>query len=262
MSENQSDAVVLFEKRGHVAIITLNRPSARNAINAAVTSALSGYLKQTEADADIRAVILASCHETVFCAGADLAEISRGTTTGMTTEDGGFAGIVHAPRTKPWIAAVGGAAFAGGCELALTCDMIVATPQARFGLPEVKRGLFAGAGGPLRIQRALPLNIAVELTVTGDPISAERAYHFGMVNRLVAQEQLMDEALALAGLIAANAPLAVRETLRVTRLAGQLSDEEFWKLNYEVADIIMPSDDAREGSLAFIEKRQPKWTGR
>jgi len=262
MTEAAPQPVVLYEQRGNVALLTLNRPAARNAVNGPVATALGGYLKQTEADDDIRAVVLASSHETVFCAGADLAEMFKQNTTALSTAEGGFAGLAHAPRAKPWIAAVGGAAFAGGCELALVCDMIVATPQARFGLPEVKRGLLAGAGGPLRIQRALPRNIALELIATGDPIGAQRAYDLGMVNRLVPHERLIEEALALAETIAANAPLAVRESLQITRDAAWMDDDQFWKANYEASDRLLASEDAREGPLAFLEKRAPRWKGR
>lgn len=263
MSDVLTEApVVQFETRGHVALITLNRPAARNAINGAVASAIDGYVAQTEADVAIRAVVIASSHEKVFCAGADLAEISRGNAAALSTPDGGFGGLVRAKRSKPWIAAVGGAAFAGGCELALACDMIVASPNARFALPEVKRGLFAAAAGPYRLLQTLPRNIALELVATGDPIEGERAYQLGMVNRLASQDQLIEAALALAESIAVNAPLAVRESLSIARTAGDLDEAAYWKRSAWVEQLVFASDDAREGPLAFLEKREPRWTGR
>lgn len=255
--------VVLYEKRDdHVAVITLNRPEARNAISGAVALALDALVKQTEADDDVRVVILASSHDRVFCAGADLGEISRGNAASLSTPDGGFGGLVTAAREKPWIAAVQGAALAGGCELALSCDMIVASQDARFGLPEVKRGLFAAAGGPYRLTRALPRNVALELLATGDPLDAPRAHALGMVNRLAPSGGVLDEALALAAAIAVNAPLSVRESLAISRRALELDEATFWTQSDETRDRVFASDDAREGPLAFLEKREPRWTGR
>jgi enoyl-CoA hydratase len=255
--------VVLYDKRDdHVAVITLNRPEARNAISGAVALAIDSLVKQTEADDDVRVVILASSHERVFCAGADLGEISRGNAAALSTTDGGFGGLVTAARAKPWIAAVQGAALAGGCELALSCDMIVASQDARFGLPEVKRGLYAGAGGPYRLTRALPRNVALELIATGDSLDAERAYALGMVNRLAPPGAVLEQALTLAQVIAANAPLSVRESLIISRRALEFDEATFWTQSEETKDRVFSSEDAREGPLAFFEKREPRWVGR
>ena len=258
----EAKPVVIFEPSGHVALITLNRPQARNAINGEITQTLGDLVSSTEKDDMIRVVVLASSHETVFCAGADLGEISRGNAAALSTPTGGFAGLTRAQRTKPWIAAVGGAAFAGGCELALSCDMIVGSPQARFGLPEVKRGLFAAAGGPLRTLGVLPRNVAIELLLTGDPLDAERAFALGMINRLVPKEDLVDAALALASTIAMNAPLAVRETLAISRATNDLDEPAYWESSAKVEAHVFASEDAREGPRAFLEKREARWTGR
>jgi enoyl-CoA hydratase/carnithine racemase len=253
---------VRFDIRdGGVAIITLDRPAARNAINRAIALAVEGYIDVCEADDAIRVMILASSHDRVFCAGADLAEIAEGKAALLSTDRGGFGGVVRRARTKPLIAAVDGFALAGGCEIVLACDMVVCSTNARFGLPEVKRGLFAGAGGPYRIQRALPRAIATELLCTGDPINAERAYALGMVNRLTAPGAALEEAVALARTIAGNGPMAVRETLSVARQSGAQTEEEFWHLSNATTDLVLASSDAREGARAFLEKRLPVWTG-
>lgn len=255
--------VVHYELRPDgIAIITLDRPEARNAINGPVAETIDHLVKLTEADGNVRAVILRSSHDRVFCAGADLAEVSRGNGDALSTKDGGFAGLVRAERNKPWIAAVRGFAFAGGCEIALACDMIVASPEAAFGLPEVKRGLFAAAGGPLRLAQSLPRNIALELVATGDGLEAERAYQLGMVNRLVPFDQVIDAAIELCAAIARNAPLAVAETMRLARRVGSLSDAEYWPESDKVRAKVFASDDAKEGPRAFLEKREPNWTGR
>lgn len=251
-----------FEMRGdHTALVTLNRPEARNAISVAMAEALESIVDATEADPQIRAVVLCSAHPQVFCAGADLKEVHAGRGNSLFTERGGFAGLVFAKREKPWIAAVNGKALAGGCELVLACDMVVASANAAFGLPEVLRGLVAAAGGMFRLPRVLPPNIALELIATALPIDAARAYHFGLINRLVETERVIDESLLLASQIAANAPLAVRESLRVARAAYQLNEAELRSLTRDARALIAASNDYREGPLAFIEKRAPRWTG-
>lgn len=247
---------------GHIAVITLNRPEVRNAVNPELAGAVEWLIKKVEADDAVRVAILTSSNDRVFCAGADLAAISSGRGAGIATADGGFAGFVDAKRDKPWIAAVKGYALAGGGELCLACDMIVASEDAKFGLPEVKRGLFAGAGGVHRLPRALPRNIALELVATGDPMEARRAYELGLVNRVAPTDQVLAVALDLARAIAVNAPVSVRESLKVARLSGEASDAELRKLSGEAAMRVMTTADAREGPRAFLEKRAPQWTGR
>ncbi|MDM0047883.1 enoyl-CoA hydratase-related protein [Variovorax sp. J22R115] len=257
------DAVVRFEVRdGHTAVVTLNRPEARNAVNGAVAAALEAIVDATEGDPSIRAVVLASSHPEVFCAGADLKEISAGRRASLRTERGGFAGLVFAKRDKPWIVAVDGKALAGGCELVLACDMVVASPRASFGLPEVLRGLIAAAGGLYRLPRALPANIALEMIATALPIDAERAHRFGLVNRLVEPARVLDEALQLASQIAANAPVAVRESLRVARASLDLDETALRQRSIAGMAIVAASEDYQEGPRAFIEKRPPRWSGR
>ncbi len=192
----QEDAVVRFQKCGeHTALVTLNRPAARNAVNAEVANAIEAIVLATEADPQVRAVVLCSSHADVFSAGADLKEVHAGRGDTLATARGGFAGLVFSERAKPWIAAVNGKALAGGCELVLSCDMVVASARASFGLPEVLRGLIAAAGGLYRLPRVLPPNIALEIIATALPLDAERAFRLGFVNRLVEPEKVVDEAL-------------------------------------------------------------------
>jgi enoyl-CoA hydratase/carnithine racemase len=246
----------------HIAVITLNRPEVRNAVNPELAAAIEWLVKRVEADDAIRVAILTSSNDRVFCAGADLAAISSGRGAGIATKDGGFAGFVDAKRDKPWIAAVKGYALAGGGELCLACDMIVASDDAKFGLPEVKRGLFAGAGGVHRLPRALPRNIALELIATGESLDAQRAYELGLVNRLAPTDGVLAAALELARAIAVNAPVSVRESLKVARLSGEATDAELRKLSGEATMRVMTTADAREGPRAFLEKRAPQWTSR
>lgn len=253
---------VLFEVSDHIATITLNRPDKRNAVNAAVATAMDWCVKEVENNVDIRVAILTSSLEGTFCAGADLSEIAKGNGGALGTKDGGFAGFVDHPRTKPWIAAVRGNALAGGCELPLTCDMIVAADDSRFGLPEVKRGIMAAAGGVHRIVRALPRNVGLELVATGDPLPAERAYQLGLVNRMVPSDKVLEEARKLAQEISVNAPLAVKESLVISRLGQEMTDKELRQMSREKSAIVFQSEDAKEGPRAFLEKRAPVWKGR
>jgi enoyl-CoA hydratase/carnithine racemase len=254
---------LLFEQIDeHIALVILNRPQARNAINVAVAEALAHVVDAIERDSTIRVAVLASSSDRAFCAGADIGDIAGGRGQLLMTVDGGFAGFVNAKRDKPWIAAVNGFALGGGCELALACDMIVAAQDATFGLPEVKRGLLAGAGGVYRIARAVPRNVALELVATGNSIGAARAQALGLVNHLSATSDLRETALDLARAIAANAPIAVRESLKIARLAVDYSDEELRAQSSVGSEIVFASADAQEGARAFLEKRIPQWTGR
>ena len=246
----------------HVALVTLNRAEARNAVNPEMTRALDAVVKRTEADPDIWVVVLTGAGSQVFCAGADLKEIAAGNGDLLWTEAGGFAGFVYAERSKVWIAAVHGLALAGGCEIALACDLIVAADTAGFGLPEVTRGLIASAGGLYRLPRVLPRAVAMEMIATGARLEAARAYQFGMVNRLVPADQVQAEALALAETISGNAPLAVRESLGIARQAADLPETDLRALSRAARRRIMATADYREGPRAFVERRAPKWTGR
>src|SRR5438876_1736100 len=201
------------ETRGRVAILTINRPEARNAVNGAVANGIEEGIDRLEADDELWAGVIAATGP-VFSAGADLKLIATGGIAEMETERGGFAGLVRRERRKPLVAAVDGLALAGGCEIALACDLIVASRNASFGLPEVKRSLVAAAGGLFRLPRALPRNVALEIVLTGDPIGAERAYALGLANQLVEPGEALDAAIALAERICGNAPLAGRASRR------------------------------------------------
>lgn len=257
-------AVTVERLPGHVALVTIDRPEARNAVNGDVAAGLEAAVDATEADDDIRAVVLTGAGREAFCAGADLKEVSAGRGSALRTERGGFAGFVYRERSKPWIAAVNGKALAGGTELVLACDLVVAVRQAAFGLPEVLRGLIAAAGGLYRLPRAIPPNIALELILTAGQLDAERAHGFGLVNRLVADvDGLREAALALAAEIARNAPVAVRQSLRVAREANSGLDEAALRaLTRDAFERVAASEDFKEGPRAFIEKRAPHWSGR
>lgn len=248
------------ERRGRVEILTIARPEARNAVNDEVAKGIEAALDDVEADNDVWAVVITGRGPT-FSAGADLKMVAAGRGLELMTKRGGFGGITQRQFPKPIIAAVNGPALAGGFEIVLSCDLVVAADGAVFGLPEVKRGLFASAGGLVRLPKRVPLTLATEVAITGDPIDAQRAHALGLVNRVVPREQVLDEALSLAARIAENAPIAVRNSLRMVREAGDLSEGDAWRLNGELAAEVGSTKDAIEGATAFAEKRTPNWTG-
>jgi enoyl-CoA hydratase/carnithine racemase len=252
------DTVVLLERHGPIAVLTLNRPGQRNAVNGAVARALSAALSAIEADRSVRVSVLTGAGP-VFCAGADLKEIDAGRDGEILRGPHGFAGFVRFPRTTPAIAAVNGPALAGGTELVLACDLAVAARGARFGLPEVKRGIFAGAGGAIGLPLRVPHKRAMELLLTGDPITADTAERWGLVNAVVDDGTALDAALELAGRVAVNAPASLRETLALAGAAPDLDADGRWAANEAAWTRITATDDAREGPRAFAEKRPPTW---
>jgi enoyl-CoA hydratase/carnithine racemase len=253
---------VVRERRGHVEILTINRPEARNAINGAVSRAMSSIMDELADDGDCWVVILTGSGDKAFSAGMDLKAFSSGEGGDIMGASGGFGGLTERDFAKPLIAAVNGSALAGGLEIMLSCDLVVAAEHAMFGIPEAKRGLIAGAGGLLRLPKRLPLAVAYELAMTGDPIDAARAHALGLVNLVVPAASLLTEALALAERIAANAPLAVRYSKSVMKRAAEAPESEGWKINQDAVNVVFSSADAREGPLAFAEKRQPRWQGK
>lgn len=249
------------EQRGPFTIVTINRPEARNAVNAAVAQGIEEAIDKIEGDDGTWVGILTGTPP-VFSAGADLKEINAGNAAGLQTERGGFAGIVQREREKPIIAAVDGPALAGGTEIVLACDLVVASSNATFGVPEVKRSLVAAAGALFRLGRKIPFNVAMELALTGDPLDAATAHHHGLVNRLCEPGEALDVAIALAEQICANAPVAVRESRKVVLEATGAPDEVGWRMSVEAMAKAMSSEDFGEGLTAFIEKRAPQWKGR
>ncbi|KCZ54455.1 crotonase/enoyl-CoA hydratase family protein [Hyphomonas chukchiensis] len=252
---------VEFETKGHLAIITLNRPDARNAINGVMAQGIESALDKFEEDPNLWVAIL-TANGKAFCAGADLKEISAGNGAALSTKKGGFAGIARRERTKPLIAAITGSALAGGTEIALSCDMIVCADTTNFGLPEVKRSLVAGAGGLFRLPRVIGMPMALEVILTGDPLSSQRAYELGMVNKVVPEADVIAEATSLADRIMANAPLAVQASRTVTVDALKKGDDELWKASGTAFAGLVTTEDFKEGPRAFIEKRAPVWKGK
>ncbi len=257
--------VIDYELQGHVAVITINRPEARNAVNGDVAEGIETAIDRLEEQGEAWVGILTGARTEkgyIFCAGADLKAINSGDAARLATRRGGFGGFVKRERTKPVIAAVDGPALAGGTELVLACDLVVASKGATFGVPEVKRALVAAAGGLFRLPRTLPRNVAMECVLTGDPITAERAHGFGMVNVLCDDGEALPRAHELAGRITANAPLAVRESRRIVLEATDQPDEVGWRMSEEGMVQMMQSEDLGEGLMAFIEKRSPNWKGK
>jgi enoyl-CoA hydratase len=253
---------VLRERRGHVEILTINRPEARNAINGAVSLAMSGFMDELTEDPDCWVVVITGSGDKAFSAGMDLKAFSSGEGGSIMGASGGFGGLTQRDFPKPLIAAVNGSALAGGFEIMLSCDLVVAAEHATFGIPEAKRGLVAGAGGLIRMPKRLPIAIALELAMTGDAIDAARAFELGLVNRVVPSSVVVEEAVSLADRIAANAPLAVRYSKSVMKQAGEVSEAEGWKINAEAVRVVFSSADAMEGPVAFAEKRPPNWQGK
>jgi len=250
---------VLTERRDRVLVITLNRPDQRNAVNAAVAHGIADALDELDRDAAFAVGVLAGAGKG-FCAGMDLKAFVAGDSP--YAADRGFAGITQRAAAKPLIAAIEGFAVAGGLEVALSCDLIVAARGARLGIPEVKRSLVAAGGGLLRLPRVLPRTIAMELALTGDPIDAERAFELGLVNRLAEPGHALEVALELAGAIAQNGPLALAATKRILVESVDWPESEFFSRQGQITGPVMASDDAREGATAFAEKRAPVWHGR
>jgi enoyl-CoA hydratase len=251
-------AVETTEDAG-VLVITLNRPEARNAVNGELAQGVADALDRLDAEADLRVAIVTGAGGT-FCSGMDLKAFVKGERPWVG--DRGFAGITQRGSTKPLIAAVEGYALAGGFEVALSCDLIVAARDARFGIPEVKRSLVAAGGGLIRLPKRIPYHLAMELALTGDPIGAERAYEIGIVNRLADPGEAVTVARELAAAIAANGPLALDATKRILQEAPDWPLEEAWERQAAIAGPVFGSEDAREGAMAFTEKRDPVWKGR
>ncbi len=258
--------IVEYEVRGKVAIITLNRREARNAVNGDVASGLEAAIDKLEADSNVWIGVLAANtagqERPVFCAGADLKAINSGQAAGLNTKRGGFGGFVYRERKKPVIAAVDGLATAGGCELVLACDMLVASTRSAFGLAEATRNLIAGAGGLFRLPRAIGRAAAIEAILTGEPFSAQRAYELGMVNKLVEPNASLDAAIDLALRVCKAAPLAVWASRKIVLASETESDQNLIDMTNKEFAAVLASEDTKEGLTAFIEKRPPNWQGK
>lgn len=257
---------VTYERHDSVAVITLNRPEARNAVNGDVAAAMEAVLDRFEAEDGVWAAVLTANtsgqSNPVFCAGADLKALNSGQGAGLSTKRGGFCGYVYRDRRKPIIAAVDGLATAGGCEIVLASDMVVASERSAFGLAEVKRNLIAAAGGLFRLPRAIGKSVAMEVILTGDPLTAQRAYELGLVNRVTTPADTVSVALDLARKVAEAAPLAVWASRRVVLASAYEDDETLQKMSNSEIAAVMNSEDTKEGLTAFIEKRAPQWKGR
>ncbi|BCF86366.1 enoyl-CoA hydratase (plasmid) [Rhodococcus qingshengii] len=264
MSDFQPPELVLFHKEGAVGIITINRPAAMNAVNSDVSTAIGTALDKLDTDPGLRVGIITGAGR-AFCAGADLKALAAGQSfLSPIYPEWGFAGLVQHFISKPLIAAVNGFALGGGTEIVLACDLAVISDEASLGLPEVTRGLVAGAGGLLRLPDQIPPKIAADAILTGRPISPLNALKWGLVNAVVEPDQVLPEALRVAEQIAANAPLAVTTSKRMMahrRDFGSDWSSQMWAANSAELEFVLSSDDAKEGPTAFAEKRTPLWTG-
>lgn len=249
------------EREGAVEIITIDRPEVRNAIDQVTTSALDQAFEELEGDDSVQVVVLTGAGDKAFCAGVDLKALKQGL-EGFVTEKGGFAGVTQRDFPKPLIAAVNGVALGGGFEIVLACDLVIAAEHAIFGFPEAKLGLIADGGGLIRLPHWLPLPIAKELVLLGEPIDAQRALALGLVNRVAPAARLRDEAVDLAQQIARNAPVSLRFSKQLMRQALNLPEPEAWQLNNEFMARIARTQDFQEGPQAFVEKRSPQFRGR
>jgi crotonobetainyl-CoA hydratase len=264
VTEILDEPAATLDKVDGIGIITLNRPRALNAVNAALSAAVGAALAELDAD-DSLSVGIVTGSGRAFCAGADLKALNAGRSlTAPGHDDWGFAGLVEHYVQKPLIAAVNGFALGGGTEIVLACDLAVLSEDAALGLPEVKRGLFAAAGGLIKLPRQLPIKLAMEAALAGEPISPEIALRWGLVNRVVPAEQVVPAALELARTIAANAPLALRASKKIMQHASALNsqwDRDVWALQDAELALLLGSSDVAEGTRAFAEKRPPVWTG-
>ncbi|MGD0554111.1 MAG: crotonase/enoyl-CoA hydratase family protein [Streptosporangiaceae bacterium] len=249
---------VITERRDSVLVITINRPHARNALNRAVAEGIRDAVDELDADKQLRAAVLTGAGGT-FSAGMDLKAFLTGESPDF--EGRGLCGITETPPRKPLLAAVEGWALAGGFELVLACDLVIASRSARFGVPEVKRALVAAAGGALLLPRRLPLPLALELLLTGEPIDADRAAQIGLVNRVVAEGEALATAVDLALAISRNGPLAVAASKEIARAGQDWTAAEGWRRQAAITTRILGSADAREGATAFAQKRDPVWRG-
>jgi enoyl-CoA hydratase len=257
--QEASEQAVLTERRGSVLLITLNRPQVRNAVNAALAEGVGNALDELDGDDGLSAGVLTGAGG-FFCAGMDLGAFVKGESAWFG--DRGFAGITQRASRKPLIAAIEGFAVAGGMEIALSCDLIVAARGAKMGIPEAKRSLIAAGGALLRMPRRMPYHVVMELALTGDPLPAERFHEFGLVNRVVEPGSAVEEALALAATLAKNGPLALIATKQILQEQFDWSSDEMWERQGAISGPVFASEDAREGSTAFKEKREPVWKGR
>jgi enoyl-CoA hydratase/carnithine racemase len=259
---------VQLSREGRVAIVMMDRPEARNAMNREMAEQLNSTYDELAQDHDVWAVVLTGAGDRAFCAGQDLKEVQSrvaATDSGQSAPprlSGGFGGITQRDFPKPIVAAVNGFAMGGGFEICLACDLVVAEEHASFGLPEVKRGLFAGGGGLVRLGKRIPLPLAMEVALTGEPLSAQRAYALGLVNRVVPKGDGVRAAVELANLTCQGAPLAVRLSKKMLRTGVLQGEDELWRLQAQLGAELMRSEDFREGPRAFIEKRAPRWKGR